>query len=208
MSKILIVVGPQGSGNHVWAKIFGLHPAVYGWEKLQSQYWEAHHYEPFAKAWDDPSTLQFPKSHTHYVTSCSIPYVHKGGHRIPPILEFCGEVEKHNVEPVIVVLSRDKDILKSQQKRVRGQVTINDTYEIIEQLNKHYRLHFLSYECLHLWGKQYLKDVSINLSWPIHWSSPKIDEILKINTNLKYINDIVPQELDKVVSATYKDYKV
>ena len=208
MSKILIVVGPQGSGNHVWAKVFGLHPSVYGWNNLQREYWEAHHYEPFSKAWNDPSTLQFVDGYTHYVTSCSIPYVHRGEHKIPPILEFCLEVENHNVEPIIVVLSRDKDILESQQKRVRGKVTINDAYEIIEHVSKYYPLHFLSYECLYLWGKQYLKSVAENLSWPIHWSNPKIDEILKINTNSKYINDCGSQELDKIVSTTYKDYEI
>ena len=86
--KMLIVIGPQGSGNHMWAKIFGLHKSVYGWQKLQEQYWEAHHYEPFARAWDDPTTLTFPKGYDNFATSCSIPYVYKGGHRVAPILGF------------------------------------------------------------------------------------------------------------------------
>lgn len=207
MSRILIVVGPQGSGNHAWAKVFGLHPSVYGWKKLQTQFWEAHHYEPFASAWVDPSTLHFPESYDYYVTSCSIPYVYRGEHRIPPILDFCLEAEKQEVDPVVIVLSRDKNILESQQQRVRGEVTIQYAYEAIEEISKYYKLHFLSYECLCLWRKHYLKHVSEILEWPLYWGSPKINEILETNSNSKYIDDINPQELDKVVSTTYKDYE-
>ena len=29
--NMLIVTGPQGSGNHLFAKLFNLHPEVYGW---------------------------------------------------------------------------------------------------------------------------------------------------------------------------------
>ena len=103
--KMLIVVGPQGSGNHLWAKLLGLHPRVYGWQKLQKKYWEAHHYEPFARAWDDPSILEFPKGYDNFVTSCSIPYVYKGGHRVPPILEFIKAVEKQDVKPIVASMS-------------------------------------------------------------------------------------------------------
>ena len=126
--KMLIVVGPQGSGNHLWAKIFGLHKSVYGWKTLQKQYWEWHHLEPFANAWVDPTLLELPKNYSHFVTSCSIPYVYKGGHRVPPILEFCQEVERQKVSPIIAVISRDKDIVKLQQERIRNKVTLNDAY--------------------------------------------------------------------------------
>ena len=46
---MLIITGPQGAGNHMWAKIFSLHPEVFGWNTLLDNYWESHRFsEPFA----------------------------------------------------------------------------------------------------------------------------------------------------------------
>jgi len=55
---MLILTGPQGAGNHLWSKIFSLHPEVYGWKTLLDNYWEAHRFaEPFAQHWKDHSLL-------------------------------------------------------------------------------------------------------------------------------------------------------
>ena len=203
--KMLIVVGPQGSGNHIWAKIFGLHKSVYGWQKLQEQYWEGHHLEPFAKAWIDPTLLELPKNYSHFVTSCSIPYVYKGGHRIPPILEFCQEVERQNVKPIVAIVSRDKNIIELQQERVRGKVTFNDANRAIEEISEEHFINFLSYESLIMWKHRYLESLIEILKFPIDWTNPKVDEIIKENSNTKYLKDPGPQELDKVVGKTYRD---
>ena len=57
--KIVILTGPQGSGNHLWSKVFSLHEDVFGWKSLLENYWEAHRLtEPFAAYWRDPSTLK------------------------------------------------------------------------------------------------------------------------------------------------------
>ena len=49
MKTLAILTGPQGSGNHLWSKIFSLHEDVFGWKSLLDNYWEAHRYsEPFA----------------------------------------------------------------------------------------------------------------------------------------------------------------
>ena len=37
--QMLIVTGPQGAGNHLWSKIFSLHPKVYGWKSLLENYY-------------------------------------------------------------------------------------------------------------------------------------------------------------------------
>ena len=197
--KMLIVVGPQGSGNHLWAKIFGLHKSVYGWQKLQEQYWEAHHYEPFARAWDDPTLLELPKNYSHFVTSCSIPYVYKGGHRVPPILEFCQEVERQKVSPIIAVISREKSIVEFQQERVRGKVTFNDANRAIEEISEEHFINFLSYESLIMWKHRYLESLIEILKFPIDWTNPKVDEIINENANAKYIHDIEDHWLDKEV---------
>ena len=207
--KILIVAGPQGSGNHIWAKIFGLHFDVYGWRVLQKKYWEAHHYEPFARAWDDPSILEFPKDYSYFVTSCSIPYVYKGGHRVPPIIEFIKAIENQNVRPIIAIVSRDKNIIELQQERVRGKITLNDAHRAVDEIRDAYpdlHLHFLSYESLYLWRNHYLKFLNDEMVFPVAYDKmSKVDKILKYDANTKYIIDPGPQKLDKVVNKTYGD---
>ena len=73
---MLILTGPQGAGNHLWSKIFSLHPEVYGWKTLLENYWEAHRFaEPFAQHWRDHSLLKsFDWSQSkYYFTSISCP---------------------------------------------------------------------------------------------------------------------------------------
>ena len=48
MKKLLIVTGPQGSGNHLFARLFSLHPNVMGWEKLHDKYWVPSDEEPLS----------------------------------------------------------------------------------------------------------------------------------------------------------------
>jgi len=207
--KMLIVVGPQGSGNHIWAKIFGLHFDVYGWRILQKKYWEAHHYESFARAWDNPSILEFPRDYSYFVTSCSIPYVYKGGHRVPPILEFIKAVEDQDVKPIVAIVSRDKNIIELQQERVRGKITLNDAHRAVDEIKDTYpdlHLHFLSYESLYLWRNHYLKFLNDEMVFPVAYDKMlKVDKILKYDANTKYIIDPGPQKLDKVVNKTYGD---
>lgn len=57
MKNILILTGPQGSGNHMWSKIFALHPSVYGWQELVDEFWIGHDHEPFAQCWADHTQL-------------------------------------------------------------------------------------------------------------------------------------------------------
>jgi len=209
MKKMLIVVGPQGTGNHVWAKILGLHPQVYGWHALQEKYWIGHHLEPFAKVWNDPALLTFPEEYDNFVTSCSIPYVYKGGHRVPPILEFIKVAEDQGIKSVVAITSRDKNIIELQQERVRDKITLNDAYRAINEITKNEKnvnswehfpdLHFLSYESLYLWRKDYLKSLNDAIDFPIAWWDDRIDKILGSNANAKYIIDPGPQELDKEV---------
>ena len=73
---MLILTGPQGAGNHLWSKIFSLHPDVYGWKTLLENYWEAHRFsEPFAQHWRDHTLLKsFDWSQSeYYFTSISLP---------------------------------------------------------------------------------------------------------------------------------------
>ena len=58
MKTMLIITGPQGSGNHVFSKIFALNKQVYGWKDLLNQYWIAHDHEPFSEYWKSPEKLK------------------------------------------------------------------------------------------------------------------------------------------------------
>ncbi len=94
---MVILTGPQGSGNHLWSKIFSLHPEVFGWKTLLDNYWEAHRFaEPFCEHWKDPSKLkEFDWStHEYFFTSISVPLGIQDKKWEPNIMSFVNEVEK------------------------------------------------------------------------------------------------------------------
>ena len=69
--KLILLTGPQGSGNHMWSKLFAMHPVVTGW--VMQNYWEGHHEEPFAEYWDNPDKLkefEIPENKKYFVTHC------------------------------------------------------------------------------------------------------------------------------------------
>ena len=56
-----------------------------------------------------------------------------------------------------------------------------------------------------MWKHRYLESLIEILKFPIDWTNPKVDEIIKENSNTKYLKDPGPQELDKVVKNGYRD---
>ena len=61
--KLLIVTGPQGSGNHLFARLLSAHPMVKGWDSLKDNYWVPSDEEPFARYWVYPDELEFPEGY-------------------------------------------------------------------------------------------------------------------------------------------------
>mgnify|MGYP003346138878 FL=1 len=95
MKTLLILTGPQGSGNHLWSKIFALHPRVQGWRALLSEYWIGHDEEPWARYWLNPSELRnapWALSDWH-VTSISVPYMNNGEPAVPDFKSFVAGVQ-------------------------------------------------------------------------------------------------------------------
>ena len=116
--KLLIITGPQGSGNHLFAKIFSMHPSVEGWPMLRDE-WQGHHEEPFADYWQEPKTLKDKVwERQYYVTSISCPYFKDKQPQIPKYREFINEAKKY-CEVIICIIGRDRNILEHQQNRVR-----------------------------------------------------------------------------------------
>ena len=198
MAKMLILTGPQGAGNHLWSKIFSLHPDVYGWKTLLDNYWEAHRFsEPFAQHWRDHALLKsFDWSQSeYYFTSISLP-LGIVGHDVnpiwmPDIQGFSASVLGCGVEVEIAVVGRDQTILNNQQTRIRTQPTLP---MFLEQLSKIWNPTFLSYELLYLYGQDYLKSLRLNI--PVAWDDNRINEILADDANAKYIHSIDYNELD------------
>jgi hypothetical protein len=189
--KLLIITGPQGSGNHLFSKILSVHPDVYGWQ--MKSYWEGHHEEPFSNYWRHPELLdQFPWHKYQYVfTSISCPYIKDKMPHIPNYKKFITEVEKY-ADVKIAIIGRDPTILKLQQERVRGTSTLKHFIQSIDVLLE-YNPVFVSQELYQLYGNIYLQGLSQQLDFPIQ-SQPIHDD-----ANAKYIKAVDEQPLDKEV---------
>lgn len=200
MKQFLIVTGPQGSGNHLFSKIFALHKDVYGWDKLLDTYWIAHKDEPFAEHWNDPkllTTFDWNQS-DNYVTGISCPYHNIDVPTIPNYQQFIATLQKLNIKVKIAVIGRDQNILKSQQQRVRNRVSLADFIEQLDYLNTFDPV-YLSQELLYLYKEHYVTNIARLLDFPVDVNNFKIGEILATDANSKYIRDIEIQELDKYV---------
>ena len=200
MKHLIIAVGPQGSGNHLYAKIFGSNDKVFAWETLQTKYWEGHDMEPFADCWEHPFLLlDFPTdTHDYYYTSMGCPYVFDGETRIPKFAEFHHYAKLKFDTVSYMIIGRDRNILEHQQTRVRGGVTYP---KFLEQLpfflnKKHI---FVSQELIYLYGIDYINSIEKQLGLPINTDKDKIDEILSEDKNRKYMSYVEHTELDDLI---------
>jgi hypothetical protein len=201
MKTMLILTGPQGSGNHLWSKIFALHPQVTGWSALLTDYWIGHDQEPFAKYWQDPEQLKYyPWAQSDwYVTSMSVPYMMNGTATVPDFKTFVAKLQLAGLRVRFAVLGRDQNIVNLQQSRVRGAPTLETALAEFDQLAAPV---FLSYELLHLYRKKYLDTVSQQLAFPMATADPRLDQILAEDTNAKYFQPVGPQPTDALAHKT------
>ena len=194
--KMLVLTGPQGAGNHLWSKIFSLHPDVYGWKTLLDNYWEAHRYaEPFAECWKNFDLLkEFDWSQSdYYFTSISIPLGIGDTKWAPDVSMFVRTLLRIGIHPELVVCGRDKNILEQQQTRLRGEYT---TPMLLENIKDSFIApKFVSYELLQLYRQEYLK--TLNFSIPIAWNDPRIDDFLAEDSNSKYVHYVEEYFLDE-----------
>lgn len=200
MREMLIITGPQGSGNHVFSKVLALHKEVYGWKDLLNEYWIAHDYEPFSECWNTPSLLNAIDwtSMNYYVTSISCPYANEGVVTIPKYKEFIRALEHLGIKVKIAIIGRDQNVLKYQQERIRDRHSYPDFEAELDYLMTLDPV-FISQELLYLYKDKYLKTLSKQLNFPIAYDDPRVFEILKKDANEKYFQSIPLQELDKTV---------
>ena len=200
MKQLLIITGPQGSGNHVFSKIFALHKDVFGWKDLLNEYWIAHDHEPFSDCWNMPSLLNTIDWTTmeYGVTSISCPYANQGTVTIPRYKDFINAAHQLGIKVKVCIIGRDQTILKYQQERVRDTHSYPEFEKELEFLNTLDPI-YLSTELLYLYKDYYLNSLSKILDFPIAADDPRVFEILKQDANEKYFQSIPQQELDKTV---------
>jgi hypothetical protein len=194
--RLLIVTGPQGSGNHLFSKVLGYHPYVSGWD-FGDKYWIPSDEEPFAECWVDPSKTKSMLKGSAIVANVSVPFVYDGVKQVPKIQEVVNEAKNAGYDVKVCVVVREENINKEQQRRVRKEVTLPTALNYYYNLDAD--LHFLSHESLYLYGGAYLKWLSKVLDFPIAYDDERINETISENQNEKYVKHVDTHWLDEQV---------
>lgn len=214
--KILILIGPQGSGNHIFARLFSMHPQVRGWEELKTNYWVVHSREDFAEFWLYPQLLnkEFFEGSDYFVTSVSIPFNFDGVRYIPKIKEVIEKIKGWGIDISIGIITRDETINTFQQTRIRKNSTLDQAKDYIttEILPLKMPTHFLSLETFFSYKKSYVKYLGKLLDFPVDIDHPDILKFIETSPNEKYIkfvneywlddNSVVGVSLDELNSNT------
>lgn len=196
--KLLIITGPQGSGNHVFSRMLSLHPDVQGWEDLHNKYWVPSDEEPFAPFWVDPNLLTSKVfSDSNYIlANVSCPFFDNGKMQIPKIAEVANKAIELGIDVTIGIIVRDQTINRYQHNRLLGYSTlpIAHDYYCNELIN--FNTHFIDFEAFFLYKQQYLKWLSKLLQFPIAYDDPNILNFIEVDSNEKYITPVKEHWLD------------
>ena len=120
---LLIITGPQGSGNHLFSRLLSLHPDVSGWEELKDKYWVPSDLEPFADYWVNPEALTQDKfnGYQYHLANVSCPFMYDGVRYVPKILEVANKAQSFGINVQIAIIVRDQNINEEGGEcRVRG----------------------------------------------------------------------------------------
>ena len=198
MKTLLIITGPQGSGNHLWSKVFASTASVYGWQSLLEEYWIAHDQEPFAAAWHDPVKLVNVEFEHYAVTSISCPYAYHGTTVVPNYQAFVEQARGLGYDIKIAIIGRDQNVLQHQQTRVRGAASTDHFRTWMPWLFLQDPV-FLSTELLFLYKMDYIHSIRRQLRFPMYITQDQLDTILAQDPNTKYFNPAPEQPLDGYV---------
>jgi hypothetical protein len=203
MKKLLIITGPQGSGNHFFSRVFSTHPEVGGWKSLLDEYWVPSDLEPFAEYWVYPErlTAEHFAEHDYWLANVSVPFVYDGVRQVPKILEVAERARSFGIDVQIAIIVRDQNINSEQQQRVRKEVTlpIAQEYYYNTILSSDFSVHFLDNEAFFLHREYYLKWASKLLGFPIDWTNPDIFKFIDQDPNAKYVKYVEEYWLDQQV---------
>jgi len=205
MKKLLICTGPQGSGNHLFARLLSLHSEVVGWEALKNNYWIPSDEEPFARYWVHPEELEFPKGN-YFLTNVSVPFFYDGVRQNPKIIEVCQKAKELGVDPTVAIIVRDKNINALQQERVGKEVTLPTAISYYDELiNSDIDTHFLDHEAFFLHKENYIKYVGKILDFPV--TCEGINTFIDKDANHKYVSYVDEYWLDETIRDGRKPFK-
>ena len=202
MKKLLIITGPQGSGNHLFSRIFSANRAVGGWKSLLEHYWVPSDEETFADFWMQPGALeqQHFEGHDHWVANVSCPFYYDGVRYVPKILEVCRRAETLGLDVTVALISRDQNINREQQLRVRKEHTAPMAMDYYQQLlSSDFPVHFVSTETLFAYRDHYLRYLGQVLDFPIDTDDPGVFRFLDQDPNAKYVTHVNHYWLDQEV---------
>jgi hypothetical protein len=203
MKKLLIITGPQGSGNHFFSRVLSTHPKVGGWKSLLDNYWVPSDEEPFAEFWVYPERLQEKhfEGYEYWLANVSCPFFYDGQRYVPKIVEVAKQARGFGIDVKIAIIVRDQNINAEQQLRVRKEITtpIAQDYYYNYLLNSDFPVHFLDNEAFFLHREHYLKWMSKLLSFPIDYSNPNIFKYITEDPNAKYVKHVDEYWLDQEV---------
>ena len=207
MKKLIILTGPQGSGNHFFSKCFATSNEIGGWKTLLNTYWQGHHHEPFNEVWQRNRDLCIEDFHgyNYWVTSISVPFVHNGEIGLPHIFDFYNQAIALGVDTQIGLITRDMNILESQQTRVRGEPTLSQFMHYFN--DRMLPMHYLSHETLALHKANYMNYICELFGFP-KLDKDKVNAITNSsNANKKYIKDVAEHWLDDEVHKATNESK-
>lgn len=188
--NVLLITGPQGSGNHIWSKVLST------W--ADDEYWVGHKDEPHSHLWSDVeqwSTHNFTEVDT--IISVSCPFAVGGRTDYPNITRWREIMTQRNIPHEVAVISRDMTINDYQNQRVRP---VNNYKNSIEFLNKLQVDAYLSTETLYIYKEKYLNVLNSQLNFPIHYEVQKLYTTLSQSFNEKYIHYVEESTLDLEVA--------
>ena len=200
MKKLLIVTGPQGSGNHLFARLLSAHPNVNGWDSLKDNYWVPSNEEPFARYWVYPDELKFPEG-DFFCANVSVPFFYDGVRQTPKICEVARKAISMGVMPIIAVIVRDRNINELQQRRVGGEVTMDIALDYYKDL----AVHFIDHEAFFLYKEKYLEYLGRILEFPI--TKEGIDNFITVDANHKYVYPCKEHWLDNEIRKGRKPFR-
>jgi hypothetical protein len=201
--KLLIITGPQGSGNHLFSRLLSLHPDVNGWEELLDKYWVPSDQEPFADYWVDPDKLHADQfaGFEYHLANVSCPFMYDGVRYVPKIIEVAECASSFGIDVQIAIIVRDQNINAEQQRRVRGEITtpIAQDYYYNTLLKSSFPVHFLDHEAFFLHKEHYLKWIGKTLNFPVELDPVKINRFIDKDANHKYVKYVNEYWLDREV---------
>lgn len=200
MTNILVITGPQGTGNHVFSKVLSMHKDVYGWDQLLREYWVNHDAAPFKDIWREPEKIDsYFWKEPNYVLSVSGPYVENIDgvrHTIyPNYKEVLKRLSKKG-NLMVGIIGRDQTITAQNQVRKRGVESFHNFLNKIEDLVE-YNHTFLSVELLYMFRHQYVKHLNTVLNIPVDSTDERLHYILNKDPNAKYVHYVEHSWLDK-----------